>query len=284
MRLYPAPGRFESRQKTPHARQSGLAIRSCSSLVSAVEAGDTACAVAVRVCAGFCRGKAEATAAFGSCSIYMEKFIHPARHIEIQVLADEYGNVVCSRRSRLLHTAKGKNSSRSRLRRLLRMSSAPRSSSVSGRRAQDRLSRRRHARVSLRRQEFLLYGDECPASGRAHGDRVAYRHRHCKVADSHRIRRAVRFTQDDVDLRGSSIECRILARQPGKVEFLHVPGGPFVRFDTYLTVGTQITPHYDPLRKLIIYSGSREESLRKIRAALCELCHRRSADKHRRAA
>ena len=80
------------------------------------------------------------------------------------------------------------------------------------------------------------------------------------------------FAQDDVDLRGSSIECRILARQPGKVEFLHVPGGPFVRFDTYLTVGTKITPYYDPLvGKLIVYASSREEALRKIRAALCEL-------------
>jgi len=83
---------------------------------------------------------------------------------------------------------------------------------------------------------------------------------------------ALNFTQKDIDLGGSSIECRINAKAPGKVGFLHVAGGPFVRFDTYLTTGAKITPHYDPLLgKLIIYAGSREEALRKMKAALCEL-------------
>ena len=80
------------------------------------------------------------------------------------------------------------------------------------------------------------------------------------------------FTQDDVPFVGSSIECRINAKAPGKVEFLHIPGGPFVRFDTYLAVGSTISPVYDPLMgKLIVYAGTREEALRKMQAALCEL-------------
>ena len=53
---------------------------------------------------------------------------------------------------------------------------------------------------------------------------------------------------------------------------LHVPGGPSVRFDTYLIEGTSVSPYYDSLLgKLIVYAKTREEALRKIRAALCEL-------------
>ncbi|HBD87065.1 MAG TPA: acetyl-CoA carboxylase biotin carboxylase subunit, partial [Clostridiales bacterium] len=77
------------------------------------------------------------------------------------------------------------------------------------------------------------------------------------------------FTQQDVLLKGSSIECRINARAPGRVNFLHVPGGPFVRFDTYLAAGSAVSPSYDPLLgKLIVYASTREEALRKMQAAL----------------
>ena len=75
-----------------------------------------------------------------------------------------------------------------------------------------------------------------------------------------------------IDLGGCAIECRINARAPGTVEFLHVSGGPFVRFDTYLVTGNTVTPYYDPLLgKLIVYAATREEALRKMKAALCEL-------------
>ena len=80
------------------------------------------------------------------------------------------------------------------------------------------------------------------------------------------------FRQEDVPLRGAAIECRINALSPGRLRMLHVPGGPFVRFDTYLVQGVTITPFYDPLiGKLIVYAATREEALRKMRAALCEL-------------
>ena len=53
---------------------------------------------------------------------------------------------------------------------------------------------------------------------------------------------------------------------------LHVPGGPYVRFDTFLVAGGTVSPYYDSLLgKLIVYAGTREETLRKMRAALCEL-------------
>ena len=80
------------------------------------------------------------------------------------------------------------------------------------------------------------------------------------------------FTQEDVDLGGCAIECRINALSPGRITLLHVPGGPHVRFDTCLLTGGSVPPYYDALLgKLIVYAGTREETLRKLKAALCEL-------------
>ena len=91
---------------------------------------------------------------------------------------------------------------------------------------------------------------------------------------------ALPFSQDDIKLSGHSIECRINAEDPrenfrpssGKIELLHVPGGPGVRFDSFLYQGCDIPPFYDSMiGKLIVYAGSREQAIRKMSAALCEL-------------
>ena len=80
------------------------------------------------------------------------------------------------------------------------------------------------------------------------------------------------FTERDVRLSGAAIECRINARTSGTIKRMHIPGGPFVRFDTYLEPGTEVPAYYDPLvGKLIVYTKTREESIRKMRAYLCEL-------------
>ena len=80
------------------------------------------------------------------------------------------------------------------------------------------------------------------------------------------------FSQTGIPMKGAVIECRINALSPGTVSLLHVPGGPFVRFDTYLVQGVAVSPFYDSLvGKLIVYAATREEALRKMRAALCEL-------------
>jgi acetyl-CoA carboxylase biotin carboxylase subunit len=82
----------------------------------------------------------------------------------------------------------------------------------------------------------------------------------------------LRFAQEDIRLTGSAIECRINAKSCGKLEMIHVPGGPHVRFDTALAEGSEVTPYYDALvGKLIVYAKTREKALRKLRAALCEL-------------
>ena len=81
------------------------------------------------------------------------------------------------------------------------------------------------------------------------------------------------FAQKDVRLAGCAIECRINAGSCGTLKMLHVPGGPSVRFDTCLIEGTAVSPYYDPLLgKLVVYAKTREETLRKMRAA--QMCIR----------
>ena len=88
------------------------------------------------------------------------------------------------------------------------------------------------------------------------------------------------FSQKDVHLNGHAIECRINAENPelnfrpscGRVTLLHVPGGPWVRFDTALYQDYFVPPYYDSMiGKLIVFAKTREEAIRKIQAALCEL-------------
>ncbi|HCA71864.1 MAG TPA: acetyl-CoA carboxylase biotin carboxylase subunit, partial [Ruminococcaceae bacterium] len=88
------------------------------------------------------------------------------------------------------------------------------------------------------------------------------------------------FAQDNIHLLGHAIECRINAEDPdnnftpscGKINLLHIPGGPWVRFDTALYQDYSVPPFYDSLLgKLIVHAPTREEAIRKMQAALAEL-------------
>ena len=88
------------------------------------------------------------------------------------------------------------------------------------------------------------------------------------------------FSQEDIRLDGHAIECRINAENPeqnfrpscGRITLLHIPGGPWVRFDTALYQDYFVPPYYDSMiGKLIVYAKTREEAIRKLQAALCEL-------------
>jgi acetyl-CoA carboxylase biotin carboxylase subunit len=88
------------------------------------------------------------------------------------------------------------------------------------------------------------------------------------------------FTQDEIEFKGHAIECRINAEDPyhnfkpssGRIEMLHIPNGPWVRFDTAVYQGYTIPPFYDSMiGKLIVYAKTRDEAIRKMKAALCEL-------------
>ena len=80
------------------------------------------------------------------------------------------------------------------------------------------------------------------------------------------------MTQEEIHLQGHAMECRINARSTGKVDFLHIPGGGRVHFDTALMQDCEVVPYYDAmLGKLIVHANTREEAIRKMEAALCEM-------------
>ena len=88
------------------------------------------------------------------------------------------------------------------------------------------------------------------------------------------------FKQEDLTIRGHAIECRINAEDPsrnfapcpGTLVSLHLPGGPGVRVDSAAYQGYKIPPFYDSmLGKMIVFSSTREEAIRKMQSALCEL-------------
>jgi acetyl-CoA carboxylase biotin carboxylase subunit len=91
---------------------------------------------------------------------------------------------------------------------------------------------------------------------------------------------ALDFAQADIRMNGHAVECRINAEDPrngyrpscGTITLLHVPGGPWVRFDTALYQGYTVSPFYDSMiGKLIVHAPTRAEALRKMQASLCEL-------------
>ncbi len=217
---------------------------------------------------------AEGEASFGDGSVYMEKYVHPARHIEVQILADEAGNVVC--------LGERDCSVQRHHQKLIEESPSPAVSRSQRKKLMDAVSKAVKAigYVGVGTLEFLLDRD----------GRFWFMEMNLRLQVEHgvtevltkidlvkwQIRTAagvpLNFQQQNVSLTGACLECRINAEKPGTLAMLHVPGGPFVRFDTYLVSGITVSPYYDSLLgKLIVYAGTREEAVRKMKAALCEL-------------
>ena len=224
--------------------------------------------------AAFPLAVAEGEAAFGDGSVYLEKFVHPARHIEVQILADESGKVVC--------LGERDCSIQRRHQKLIEESPSPAVSSA-----------QREKLMALCAQAVAGVGYVGAGTLEFLLDREGnfwFMEMNVRLQVEHgvtemltkidlvkwQIRAAagvsLTFGQEDVSLKGAALECRINAASPGKLEMLHVPGGPFVRFDTYLVTGVTVSPYYDSLLgKLVVYAGTREEAVRKMKAALCEL-------------
>ena len=216
----------------------------------------------------------EAAAAFNDGSVYLEKYIFPARHVELQIMADESGHAVC--------LGERDCSLQRRNQKLLEETPSP---AVKEEQRRELMSLATEAvqklgYVGVGTLEFLLDRDgnfwfmemnvrlqveHCVTEMLTGIDLVKWQIRIAAGIPIH-------FQQSDIRLKGSAIECRINAAGCGTLKMLHVPGGPFVRFDTCLVEGTAVTPYYDSLiGKLIVHAGTREEALRKMRAALCEL-------------
>ena len=221
----------------------------------------------------FTMAKAEAKAAFPSDVVYMEKYLQHPRHIEMQVLADKYGNVV--------HLGERDCSIQRNNQKVIEECPSPALNQEQRKEIGD-IVRNAIAKIGYCNAgtlEFLYENGkfyfmemntrlqvEHPISELVTGKDI--------VKWQIRIAAGVELdcTQADIKVRGAAIECRINAGGVGKVNFLHIPSGPWVRFDTFLYQGYEVPPFYDSmLGKMIVFSSTREEAIRKMQSALCEL-------------
>lgn len=220
----------------------------------------------------------EALAAFKNGSVYIEKYVERPRHIEIQVLGDEYGNVI--------HLGERECSIQRRHQKLLEEAPSPVLSAelraemgaVAVKACQE------IGYASAGTLEFLLDED-----GKYYfmemNTRIQVEHpvtEMVTLADI--VRNQIRvaqgeelgFKQEDVPIVGHSIECRINAEDPdkftpspGKITALNLPGGPGVRVDTAVYPGYVVPPFYDSMiAKLVVHARTREVAIARMRRAL----------------
>lgn len=222
----------------------------------------------------YLQANAEAVSAFGDGSIYVEKYIFPARHVELQMLADEHGNAVClgdrdcslqRRNQKLLEETPSPAVDEKQRKEMIHhaVKAVKKIGYVGAGTLEFLLDREGH--FWFMEMNVRLQVEHCVTEMLTGYDLVKWQ---IRIAAGIPLN----FTQKEIRMNGSAIECRINAANCGMLKMLHVPGGPSVRFDTCLIEGTHVSPYYDSLLgKLIVYAKTREETLRKIRAALCEL-------------
>lgn len=224
---------------------------------------------------------AEAQASFGDGGVYLEKYLYPAKHIEMQLLCDKDGDcVTLGERECTVQRHHQK---------LLEESPSPAISESIRKKMQEAALKAAKAcgYVGAGTVEFLYYDEkfyfmemntrlqvEHPVTELVTGlDLVKWQ---IRIAAGIPLN----FTQKEIIPSGHALECRINAEDPsrgflpscGTIRLLHIPGGPCVRFDTALYQGYTVPPFYDSMiGKLIVASSSREEAIRKMRTALCEL-------------
>ncbi len=225
--------------------------------------------------------RSEAKSAFGDDRVYMEKAISPARHIEVQFIADTHGNVV--------HLGERECSIQRRHQKLIEESPSP----VLDEALRERMTVatinliRSISYVNAGTAEFLLGPDRSFYFLEVNA-RIQVEHPVTEwvtgidlVREQFRVAAGLplSFTQDQVILRGAAIEARISAEDPdnrflpatGTVLALQEPSGPGVRVDSGLYAGLQVPLFYDPLlSKLIVWANDRPQAIARLRRALEE--------------
>ncbi len=230
----------------------------------------------------FSEARSEAQAVFGDGECYMEKFVSPAHHVEVQIMADKQG--------RVFSLGERECSVQRRNQKLVEESPAP---CLEGR---DDVRERMHraARDLARAVGYegagtieFLYSDDGSFYFMEMNTRLQVEHPVTEfVADVDLVKWQLRvaagqplpFSQEDVPVKNHAMECRINAETPeflpscGTVTMLHVPGGPRVRFDSALFPGASVPPYYDSmLAKVIVCAPTRDGAIRKMRSSLGEL-------------
>ena len=223
---------------------------------------------------------AEANAAFGDATLYMEKFIENARHIEIQILADSHGNVI--------HLGERDCSTQRRHQKLIEEAPSP-FISDSLRRSLAGSAIRLAQRVNYcgaGTVEFVYDEKTKQAYFLEMNTRIQVEHPVTEmitgrdlVAEQIRIAAGepISFAQQDVKVRGHAIECRINAEDadrnfapgPGRIEEWQAPQAEGVRVDTHCFQGYWVPPYYDSLlAKLIVHAPDRDAAIRSMCSAL----------------
>ncbi|AKM19630.1 2-oxoglutarate carboxylase small subunit [Geobacillus sp. 12AMOR1] len=224
----------------------------------------------------------EAATAFGNPGVYIEKYIEDFRHVEIQVLADSYGNTI--------HLGERDCSIQRRLQKLVEEAPSP---------ALDDDMRRRMGEAAVKAAKAVNYtGAGTVEFIYDHRNKQFYfMEMNTRIQVEHPVTELITgvdlvkeqirvaageklsLTQEDVSFNGWAIECRINAENPaknfmpspGKIAMYLPPGGPGVRVDSAAYPGYTIPPYYDSMiAKLIVHAPTREEAIARMRRALSE--------------
>jgi acetyl-CoA carboxylase biotin carboxylase subunit len=224
--------------------------------------------------------RAEALAAFGNGEVYLEKFLEKPRHIEFQVLADNYGNVIC--------LGERDCSMQRRHQKVVEEAPAP-GLTDKQRKTMSESVAAACADIGYRNAgtlEFLYQDDEFYFIEM--NTRIQVEHPVTELVTGIDLVRAqlriaagerLPWTQDDIQIRGHAIESRINAEDPknfmpspGPVRLYHAPGGPGIRIDSHLYTGYNVPPFYDSLiAKVIAYGENRDAAIARMRNALSEM-------------
>lgn len=223
----------------------------------------------------------EAQANFGNAGVYLEKFLVKPRHIEVQILADEHGNVI--------HLGERDCSIQRRYQKLIEEAPSP---------ALDQALREKMGEAAVQAAktvnysgagtvEFLL-DDQGQFYFMEMNTRIQVEHPVTEeITGIDLVKEQIRIAageplsikQEDVQINGWSIECRINAERPdkdfipspGKIDLYLPPGGPGVRVDSACYQGYAISPFYDSMvAKLIVWGASRQEAIERMTRALSE--------------
>jgi acetyl-CoA carboxylase biotin carboxylase subunit len=220
----------------------------------------------------YATAKSEAEAAFGNGALLLEKYLPKVRHVEIQVLADQYGNAI--------HLGERDCSSQRRHQKIIEESPSPAvSPELRARMGEAALKGVRAINyVNAGTMEFLLDPEgnfyfiemntriqvEHPVTELVTGlDLVRWQ---LRIASGEHLT----VQQSDVELRGHAIECRVNAEDPerdfmpsvGEIQYYLPPGGPGVRVDSHLYNGYTVPGNYDSLlAKMLVWAPTREEAI-----------------------
>ena len=224
--------------------------------------------------------KSIAQSAFGDSTVFIEKYLEKPRHIEIQILADKYGNVV--------HLGDRECSIQRRHQKLVEEAPAP---------IMTEELRARMGEAAVKAAKAINYYSAGTVEFLYSNGEFYFLEMNTRVQVEHPITEIITgcdivkeqiriaageklsFTQEDVEIRGHAIECRINAEDavndfipsPGKIKHYRSPGGPGIRLDSGVYGGAEIPPYYDSLiAKLIAYGKDRNEAIARMRRALSE--------------